>query len=248
MAGRLWLTPDGTGAYPDQSVLTPVTNPSNLVIPSVTHYQRTCTSGSELLHHAVHLVAGSVLGCKHNHGHVLIHQSQGPMLHLPCENPLTVHIYQLLHLYSPHHSLCMLCFAPECIASMKLLLVNINLILNSCGAACMQPLLSGADCAAYPRGTSACAWYHQRHLRQTAADVSSAFKRDLLLSCTAFQTDSHLFHAGHIRQKAAGFMHCRGGIMHCRLPRACLGAWVYLQSSFQGSCIIVASPKQQQAV
>ncbi|KAA6418112.1 MAG: hypothetical protein FRX49_11953 [Trebouxia sp. A1-2] len=59
MAGRLWLTPDGTGAYPDQSVLTPVTNPSNLVIPSVTHYQRTCTSGSELLHHAVHLVAVS---------------------------------------------------------------------------------------------------------------------------------------------------------------------------------------------
>lgn len=67
-------------------------------VPCVAQNDETGFACQQLQDDALHFAIHAVLSGNHDDGQILIHQSQGAMLHLPCQNALTVDEGHLLDL------------------------------------------------------------------------------------------------------------------------------------------------------
>ena len=84
-------------AYLDQPTLR-AAQVSDCIVTLIAEDNEASIARPQLLDDALHLGMHPVASGDDDDGHVLIHQSQGPMLHLACQNALTVHQRHLLHL------------------------------------------------------------------------------------------------------------------------------------------------------
>lgn len=84
-------------AYLDQPTLR-AAQVRNSVVTLIAQHNEASIARPQLLDDALHLGVHPVASGDDDDGHVLIHQSQGPVLHLARQNALTVHQSHLLHL------------------------------------------------------------------------------------------------------------------------------------------------------